>query len=305
MRARILIAFLLALVAAPAGAEGTPPTVLATIKPIHSLAAAVMAGVGTPELLIGGSASAHSYVLKPSDARKIAAARIIFWVGPDLETFLATPLANLAPDATLVALGQAEGVTRLAARPAGLWTAPPQAAADGHINPHVWLAPGNAIAMTRAIAAALAAADPAHAERYHTNAAKEITVIETLDRRLAAELAPIRKRPYIVFHDGYAYFEAHYGLDAVGAVTVEPDRPVGPRRVAELRDALKSGKAVCIFREPQFPPALIQTLSQGTAARIGVLDPLGAALAPGPDLYPALMMALADSIVRCLEPRGP
>lgn len=304
MRLRVVLAFLLVLAAGPAAAGTAPPAVLATIKPVHSLVAAVMAGVGTPALLIGGSASAHNYVLKPSDARKIARARIIFWVGPDLETFLTAPLANLAPDATRVALGHARGVMRLAARPAGLWHAPPQRARNGHTNPHVWLDPHNAIAMTRAIATTLAAADPPHAARYRANAATEIARIRTLDRTLAAELAPVRKRPYIVFHDAYPYFDAHYGLDAIGAVTAEPGRPVGPRRVAVLRNALKTGKAVCIFREPEFPPALVRTLAQGTPARIGVLDPLGAGLAPGPDLYPALMTALADSIVQCLAPRN-
>lgn len=305
MRHRILVAFLFALIAGPASAGGSLPSVLVTIKPVHSLVAAVMEGVATPALLIGGAASDHSYALKPSDARKIAAAQIVFWVGPDLETFLTTPLANLAPDAKLIALGHAKGVRRLAARPAGLWTAPPATAPDGRTNPHVWLDPDNAIAMTRAIAAALSRADPAHAPRYAANAARQIARIAALDRTLAAKLAPVRTRPYIVFHDAYPYFEAHYGLNAIAAVTVEPDRPVGPRRIALLRDALKAGKASCIFREPQFSPAVIRTLARGTAVRVGVLDPLGADILPGPGLYPALMTALAGSIVQCLAPQNP
>ena len=305
MRHRVLVAFLLTLIAGPACAGGSPPSVLVSIKPVHSLVAAVMEGVGTPALLIGGAASEHSYALKPSDAHKIATAGLVFWIGPDLETFLATPLANLAADAKVIALGHANGVHRLTARAAGLWTALPKQAAGGRTNPHVWLDPDNAIAMTRAIAAALSQADPAHAPRYAANAAKEIGRIGALDRRLAAELAPVRTRPYIVFHDAYPYFEAHYRLNAIAAVTVEPERPVGPRRIATLRDAIDAGKALCIFREPQFSPAVIQTLARGTAARIGVLDPLGADNLAGPDLYPALMSALAGSLVQCLAAPNP
>lgn len=264
-----------------------------------------MAGIGKPQLLMGGAASAHSYMLRPSDAQKIADAKVVFWVGPDLETYLAAPLASLAGGARVVALETAQGVHRLAARPGGLWNIPVRAAADGRINPHIWLDPKNAIAMTQAIAAALSAADPRHAKQYAANAAAEAARLERLDRDLRAELSPVHMRSYLVFHDAYPYFEARYGLDAIGAVTVEPDRPVGPRRIEALHDALKKGRARCIFREPQFPPALIKTLTEGTHVRIGVLDPLGADFAPGPDLYPALMTALADSLVRCLAPRNP
>ena len=114
-------------------------------------------------------------------------------------------------------------------------------------------------------------------------------------------LGPIRGRSYLVFHDAYRYFEARYGLTPAGAVTVAPDRPVGPRRIAQLRRMLAAGGTACIFREPQFPPKLIETLDENTAVRVGVLDPLGADLAPGPDLYPALMRALAQSLTGCLE----
>ena len=110
----------------------------------------------------------------------------------------------------------------------------------------------------------------------------------------------MRDKPYLVFHDAYHYFEARYGLKPAGAVTVAPDRPIGPRRVEILRDAVMAGRAVCIFREPQFPPKLIETLDEGTQVRIGVLDPLGAELTPGPALYPALVRALAQSLTGCL-----
>ena len=72
-------------------------------------------------------------------------------------------------------------------------------------------------------------------------------------------------------------------------MTVAPDRPVGPRRIEALRGAILAGRVACIFREPQFPPKLIETLEEGAPVRIGVLDPLGADLQPGPQLYPELL----------------
>jgi zinc transport system substrate-binding protein len=299
MRTTLLALVTFVLLTAPA--KAAVPDVLASIKPVHSLVAAVMKNVGTPDLLIGGAASEHSYVLKPSDAEKVANAKVVFWIGPHLETFLKSPLANLAPDAQVVALEHVPGLTLIAARPGGLWGARQSRATNADINPHIWLNPANAVAMVRAIAATLEKTDPPHATLYAANAREEISRLQDLDRRIATELAPIRDRPYIVFHDAYAYFDARYGLSPIAAVTVEPDRPVSPRRIAELRAAIEAGKARCIFREPQFPPALIETLAAGTQIRIGVLDPLGAELPAGPNLYPQLLRRMAGSLKDCLS----
>lgn len=303
---------LLALVATSWPAAATPK-VLVSIKPVHSLVAAVMQGAGAPDLLIDGAASAHAYALKPSDARKIASADLIFIVGGGLENYLDAPLHNLSR-AELVALSMVPGVKRLEARRGGLWN---QAHADGHdhdgdghdghdhghltFDPHMWLDPMNAVAMVRAIARTLQTADPAHGSLYQANAAREIAMLDGLDRALRAQLAPVRGRGYLVFHDAYAYFEARYGLKSLGAVTIAPDRPVGPHRIGELRRQIAAKGAHCLFREPQFPPKLIATLTEGSTIRVGVLDPLGASLANGPDLYPALLRGLADSLRRCLD----
>jgi zinc transport system substrate-binding protein len=291
LRAAVATALIFALLRCAAQAQ-----VLATIRPVHSLVAAVMGR--SPELLIRGAQSEHAYALKPSDARKLQSARLIFEIGPDLETYLIHPLATLAPHATVVALERAPGVRRLPARRGGLWE--DGSDGDGPTDPHVWLDPGNAIAMTRAIADALSQADPAHRDLCAANAARESAMLTALERTLAAGLAPLKARPYLVFHDGYRYFEHRFGLDAVGAVTVAPDRPIGPRRLSLLRARIAQGDIACVFREPQFPPALIATLIEGSRARTGVLDPLGTTLEPGPGLYPSLMRNLAASLAGCL-----
>jgi zinc transport system substrate-binding protein len=107
--------------------------------------------------------------------------------------------------------------------------------------------------------------------------------------------------PYLVFHDAYQYFERHFGLNPVGAVTLGPERQIGARRLSRLRDHMAKTGARCAFREPQFPPSLIETVVEGTGIRIGVLDPLGAGIPPGPDHWFTLMENLANSLVRCLR----
>jgi len=296
MKLRRQFSALVAILVCAAAPAGAAPKVLATLKPIHSLTASVMQGVAEPELLIGGAISAHSYELKPSDARKISEAALVFEIGPDMETYLTGALSALGRRA--VVLERAPGVRLQPARRGGLWGEDEHE--QGPADPHIWLDPRNAIAMTHAIAAALVRQDPADASAYRRNEAATVTMLEGLDRELAAELAPVRERPYLVFHDAYHYFEARYGLHPAGAVTVSPEHPVGTRRVTELRDAVSRGRVVCLFREPQFPPKLIATLDEGTRARVGVLDPLGADLQPGPALYPRLMRNLAQSLTACL-----
>ncbi len=212
-----LFALLLIVTAGRAAAE---PAVLATIKPVHSLVASVMMGAGTPELLIGGALSEHSFALKPSDARKIERARLVFEIGPDLETYLIAPLAVLASHADVVVLERAPGVHLLPARRGGLWE---DTAAAGPSDPHLWLDPQNAIAMTRAISAALSRSDPAHRRLYEANAARTIAALGALERELAARLTPLAGRHYLVFHDAYRYFETRFGLTPAGAVMVAPD----------------------------------------------------------------------------------
>ncbi|MGF1612015.1 MAG: zinc ABC transporter substrate-binding protein [Kiloniellales bacterium] len=166
---------------------------------------------------------------------------------------------------------------------------------------HVWLDPGNAAAVVRAIRAALSELDPRNAARYGDNATALEAKIAALDGELAQSLAAVKERPFVVFHDAYQYFERHYGLNGVGSITLEPDQAPGARRLAELRHRIEELDAACVFSEPQFEPALVETLTEGLAVKTGVLDPLGAALPAGEAAYFTLMRDLADSLVTCLE----
>ena len=112
------------------GAAFAAPRVVVTVKPLHSLVAGVMAGVGEPDLLIRGAGSPHTYSLKPSDAHLLENAQVVFWVGEPLETFLAKPLAALGARAHIVELMRVPGITLLPGRAGGSWDEHP-----GHAAP--------------------------------------------------------------------------------------------------------------------------------------------------------------------------
>lgn len=170
----------------------------------------------------------------------------------------------------------------------------------GATDPHAWLDPSNAVSWLGLIAEALAGIDPENAAEYQANAAAAQRELEALSAELAAAVAPLRGRPFVVFHDAYNYFENRFGIEAAGALSIADGSPPGPARVSEIRDLIASSGARCVFAEPQFPADLIDTVTEGTPARVAVLDPVGAALPPGPELYPELLRGLAASLESCL-----
>ncbi len=312
---RVLLASALLSVSAQAVFAAEEGDVVVSIKPIHSLVSAVMQGAGEPELIVKGAASEHGYSLKPSDAGALEKAKVIFWVGPEMETYLTKPLGSLGAKAEIVQLDQVKGLEILSAREGGNFEAHDHGdhghshSHDGeaeahdhhHDDMHIWLDPQNAKLMLEPIAAALSKADPEHAKQYQENAAAYADKIDALQKEVSAELEPVRTKPYIVFHDAYQYFERRFDLASAGSITVNPEKAPGAARIREIQIKVKSLGATCVFSEPQFESALVKTVLEGTQAKTGVLDPLGAELQDGPELYPQLIRNLATSLKSCLQ----
>lgn len=311
-----------------------PPRVVVTIKPIHSLVAGLLDGIAAPELLVRGAASPHGYALRPSDARAAYAADMLIGVSGAVEPFLPKLMAAVpAATTTVVLMRDITGLTVLNVRDfkpdvrtrgtassaggAGATAGPDEhehdpdhhghehgEASDSHTpgsaDPHIWLSPTNARAIVLGLSAKMQQRFPAHRAVLVRNEAAVLAEIETLKRDLADRVRAVRGRPFIVLHDAFQYFEDAFGLTAIGAIAVRPDIAPGARRLSVLRQTVLASGAVCVFREPQFPSRIITTLTEGTRVKIGLADPIGAELKPGPALYGTLMHQLADSFAACL-----
>lgn len=314
------------------------PSVVASTKPVHSLVASVMGDLGTPDLIVKGAASPHTYSLRPSDAAALESADIVFWTGHGMELFLADALETLSGKARIVELAEAPGIELLPVREGGAFEAH-QHDGDGHDghdheaeghdhegeahdkeaeghdhaheghdhahegegDMHFWLDPENARLMVTQIATVLAEADPENAATYEANAEAERVRLDELEEELRAKLAPVAGKPFIVFHDAYQYFERRFDLAVAGSITVSPETLPGAARVDELRAKVAELGATCVFAEPNFQPAIVSTIIEGTPAQAGTLDPEGAALTPGADLYAELLRGLATGLVDCLD----
>nr|VFK53751.1 MAG: zinc transport system substrate-binding protein [Candidatus Kentron sp. TUN]VFK57774.1 MAG: zinc transport system substrate-binding protein [Candidatus Kentron sp. TUN]VFK61550.1 MAG: zinc transport system substrate-binding protein [Candidatus Kentron sp. TUN] len=285
---------------------GETPRVVASIPPIHSLVSGVMQGVGSPTLIIKGYASPHTYQMRPSDAAKLHNADVVFWIGDTLETFLRKPLSALPTQA--IPLIETEGLTLHRNREGGAWDTHTHTH-DSHAttesthgdNPHIWLDPGNARQLVKAIARHLGRIDPTHGARYEANANRLLQRINALEKRIGERLSGIRTAPYLVFHDAFLYLERRYELHAVGSITANPDQIPGARRIANLRSTIKRLDIRCIFREPQFNTKLIETVLEGSDSNMGILDPLGVDIRPGPDHWFEMMENHAEVMVDCLS----
>lgn len=281
------------------------PKVATSIKPVHAIVSAVMGKTGSAKLILAGNTSPHNMALKPSQQRIVESAGIIFHIGEGLEGQLEKPLARRKADgATVIALIGTPGISLLPIREGAIW---PQ---DDHEHehdddhgvpdPHIWLDPQNAIAMTLHIADVLAKANPANAAAYQSNAKQFAQDLDQLQTTIAGRLAPVRSKPFIVFHDGYQYFEKRFGLNAAGAIAADPDKRPGAKRLHDIRQAIARRNAVCVFAEPQFDISYVKTVIDGTPARSARLDPIGSTLEAGRNAYLALMSNMADAIADCL-----
>ena len=314
--------------------------VVASIKPIHSLVAGVMEGTGTPTLIVEGAGSPHTYALKPSQARRLQEADLVFWVGNTLEPFLQKPLESIASKATTVTLMDVDGLNQITFREGDAFDAhghddhkgyddhddhedhddhkghddhddhddhkghddhdDHDDHAHGAYDPHIWLDPINAKVLVHDIEEALVASDPANAAIYKANADRIMANLDTLVAEIDATLDPEKNQGFIVFHDAYQHFEQRFGMSAVGSMTVSPEVLPGAERVRELQEKVRGSNASCVFSEPQFEPKLVATITENTDAGTGVLDPLGASLKNGPDLYFNLIRGMAASLKGCL-----
>ncbi len=308
---RAWLACLLALMAAKAIAE---VKVAATIAPVHSLVSMVTAGESKPALIVEPGASPHSYAMKPSEARSLDEADVVFWVGPSLEPWMTKALSTLAANARVVELGNADKLTRLGMRDGGIWAGhahheQSHGELDHHeddqtlseLDPHLWLDPDNAIAWVQVIAGELSLADPERAAIYRANAERAADRLTDMASAMERDLWAVRATPYIVFHDAYQYLEHRFDLNGVGAVSFGDASRPGAARLIEMRQRIQSSGAVCAFAEPQFDPKLLETVIEGSAVKKAVLDPIGADLEPGVEFYPSLMKRLAASLIDCLS----
>ena len=347
--------------------------VVASIKPIHSLASYLMDGVAKPDLIVDGYASPHGFAMKPSHAKMLQNADLIFWVGEDLENFLEKPLNSIAKKAEKIELMEIKGLQVLKFRERNIFDDHDDHGHDDHddhgkkeddhdhddhgkkeddhdhddhgkkeddhdhddhgkkeddhghddhddhgkkeddhddhghddheghahgeFDPHIWLDPINAKVILNEMVEHLIENDPKNEAKYKSNLSKALKEIDKLTIDVMTDLSSSVSS--IVFHDAYQYFEERFNVNILGAFTVNTDVMPGAEQLAEIREIIEHDKVACVFSEPQFNPDIIKAVARDMNIKTGVVDPLGATLDPGKDLYFDLIKNMSSSFKGC------
>ena len=307
-----------------AAAAAKVPRVVTDMPVVHALVTQVMGDLGPVDLLLDRGGDVHSYQMRPSQAQALAAADVVFWVGPELTPWLVRVRETLAPQALSVPLLEVPGLALIAAdedhdhdhdhghdhdhdhaHGAAHDDTPSDVqpdAAESH-DPHAWLDPQIAQQWLKEIARVLSERDSAHAAQFHKNADLAMARIATLSDRLQARLAPVKVLPFLVYHDAYGYFARAFDLRLMGALALSDAQAPSAERLTALRADMQSDGVVCLFPEAQHDPQLAVSVIEGTTVRVGgMLDPSGSTLTPGAGLYEMMMQALAAQLLACLAP---
>ena len=308
--------------------------VVTSIKPLHSLTSYIMEGVGEPDLIIDGVASPHNFQIKPSHAKMLQKADLVIWVGEDLESFLPSALKSIPKNAVVFELLDQSGLKKLKFREKNIFEGHDDHDEHGHdehakkeddhddhdehgkkeddhddhghdehghahgeYDPHIWLDPSNAKVIVKKITNQLSKIDKDNSSVYKANSKKLLKDLDGLIKEVKNEIN--KDASFVVFHDAYQYFEKRFGINVIGALTVNPDVMPGAEQLSEIREVIEHEKAKCIFSEPQFNPNIINSIASDTGVKTGILDPLGANINKGKGMYFQLIKDMSNSLKDC------
>ena len=281
--------------------------VVTTIKPLHSLISKVMEGLGEPSLIIEGTTSPHSFTLKPSHAKLLEEADLIFWVGEGMETFMEKPLMSIVKDAEVISFMEVNSINKLKFREENIFESHDDhdeedhdshaGHAHGEFDAHIWLDPMNAKEMIHEIAHELSHLDPSNKDKYNKNAESTLLDIDELINNIDQSIN--KDAQFVVFHDAYQYFENRFGITSAGALTLNTDALPGARQILDIQNVIKEKGVKCIFSEPQFNPKIIETIAKDTGIKTGIFDPLGSKLDADKNQYFSLIKNLRDNLKGC------
>jgi zinc transport system substrate-binding protein len=279
--------------------------VLTSIKPLQLIAAAVQDGVAVPEVLLPPGASPHNYALRPSDVRRVQEVDLLYWIGPDMETFLPRVLSGRTKASvavqTLPGMHLRHFVASSEHHDDGDDDEHDHDHRPGSVDAHLWLSTVNARIIAAKMAADLSQADPANAARYESNVKAFDERMDALDAKIKQRVAGIADKKYFVFHEAFDYFEEAYGIQHAGVFAVSHEVQPGAQHVAAMRARLTEYGKTCVFSEPPLRPKLADTLSAGLPVKLAELDGLGGYTPATAQGYEQLLSKLADDLAGCLE----
>jgi len=297
MLARLI--FTAALLLAPL-AKAEAPRVVTSIAPLQGVIADIMRGVGTPELLLDEPTPPHDFAMRPSQAKAISDADVLFYIGQNMEPWLEKALQSRSDNKLVIALGNMPSLNLLEARELDEFGAQHDEH-DEHddesiYDPHMWLDPSNVLIWLDIITGVLEIADPENKLAYRTNLARSHAEIITATEKTRRSLNTLADIELIVTHDSFQYFEDAFGLTVIGAFSDSDGQTAGARSLNTLLGKL--GANTCAINDTTEPSRIAANLPDNI--NLVTIDPMGYEQL-GEGYYPRLLNTLTQSLLECRD----
>ncbi|PPI86219.1 ABC transporter substrate-binding protein [Marinobacter maroccanus] len=279
------------------GALQAEPRIVTSIKPVELIVSAIATEDMQTTSLVPPGSSPHNYTMKPSQRRALENADVIFWVGPDMETFLNRLLAGQEFSNRTVALTDAEHVSGEEHHNEGHGHGHDHG--DGE-DPHIWLDPELAIEMAETIRDALSALDGVDAAALNKNLEQFKVSVRQTDANIRDRLAPAHEISLFAYHDAFTRFAEHYGMKLDGVLTLNPELSPGARHISEVQEKLRNATHPCLLTEPQFNRQWWRSITENLDVTFSTWDPLATDIKATPEGYNDFQQSIVDAVLKCL-----
>ncbi|MCP4432436.1 MAG: zinc ABC transporter solute-binding protein [Gammaproteobacteria bacterium] len=265
-------------------------SVVVSVKPVHSIVSGLMKDIGEPTLLIDGKQTPYNFKLNNEQRQKMADARLLIWVGSELEQSLQADIASLPDSVAVIELLSSPDLKILPSR-----LNPDQR------DPFFWMDDRNILILLDQLSSILIELDPLRSHIYHRNRLNMLKPLRKIDKEYEYGYRGLKAGIGVQYFDTLRYFEQAYALKTLGQVSTSPRHKEDISNLLKVRGRIAKKEANCLFLDKGIPAEHVDILTEGLTVNTAMLDTLGVDLESGPDLYLRLMEYNTDAIKQCLN----
>ena len=273
------------------------PSIVVSIKPIHSIVTKIMDGVTKPELLLDSNNSAHTFHLKPSQIKMISNADLVIVISENFELGLRKALKNINEDSYLK-ISELDQLIIHNSRGEAIYDKNED---SSKFDFHLWLDVNNMQLIATYISNIIIELDPKNEHIYSENL-KEINLeLDELKEELKQQLAPFSSTPFAIYSDTLQYFEKSLELKRPVIITPFHGAGLSIKRTIEAKRKIRDLNISCLIYDTEVKAKQLQVLAEGLNLKSFKIDILGNEFAPGQGQYFNLMKKTLSQLSLCLK----
>ena len=273
------------------------PSIVVSIKPIHSIVTKIMDGVTKPELLLDSNSSAHTFHLKPSQIKMISNADLVIVISENFELGLRKALKNINEDSHLK-ISELDQLIIHNSRGEAIYNKNED---SSKFDFHLWLDVNNMQLIATYISNIIIELDPKNEHIYSENLKELNLELDELKEQIKQQLAPFSSTPFAIYSDTLQYFEKSLELKRPVIITPFHGAGLSIKRTINAKRKIKDLNISCLIYDTEVKAKQLRVLSEGLNLKSFKIDILGNEFTPGPDQYFNLMKKTSSQLSLCLK----